>query len=341
MDNNETNKVEEIATKEDEKDLSLTQTIVLSKYGPKDILKEDKDFDFAKSIEEKRAVLNAAYKKNKTISNIFMITCVALMVACFALIVQNNQTMKITGYCLGGVAFAAVIVYYIITRNKFPNMTKEYVSNVIMTIDRHTFNNQSFTEMMYHEKEKEEKSEIISDRVFKDTTEINSRNVCKGLFNKHGFKVSELAVYHDNFNNKRKKDISFLGKFISCTNELHFEGRIILSLSGGEKPTDLPTDIEDLKANPLKDGVTIYTSEECSNYEEILGEKFISQFSKFKLDAHLLNVNIVVWAGRCAAYLSYDDSVVALPFDKPFEAEPIDAFIEDLRHTLNMFELLK
>ena len=46
--------------------------------------------------------------------------------------------------------------------------------------------------------------------------------------------------------------------------------------------------------------------------------------------AEPFNINIAVWAGHSAAYLSYDDAVMAIPFDKPFDYEGFEQSCKDV-----------
>lgn len=51
----------------------------------------------------------------------------------------------------------------------------------------------------------------------------------------------------------------------------------------------------------------------------------------------LLNVNIVLWAGRTAVYLSYDDSIVAIPFDNPIKPESYTQLKGNIKDILEIF----
>jgi len=333
----EPEKVEEV--KEETKDLSLTQTLVMAKNAPQDIEKESPEFKYAEEVEKMRADLMKGYKTNKRASNIGMVIAFALLVTAIILVSQkNNQACLIAGYVVAGVALVGLITYYALTKNKFPNLTKKYIDEVTLAINRHVFNDQKFTEMKFYKAEKEDKAEVMADRVYKDISDVGSRNVNKGLFNKHHFSVSELATYK--LGDKKKKELTFLGKYIASANDLHFEGRIIIVKSNYAKPSDLPTDIEGMEVAEWGE-LKIYFEEGSKDYENILGKKFIANVEKYIIDEYLLNVNIVIWGGRTAAYLSYEDAVVALPFDKPYDDKATEKFTGDLVNTLTNFNLLR
>ena len=55
--------------------------------------------------------------------------------------------------------------------------------------------------------------------------------------------------------------------------------------------------------------------------ERDLGKDLIENLKSIECVGSLLNVNIVLWAGHTAVYLSYDDAIVAIPFDKAIQPE--------------------
>ena len=134
------------------------------------------------------------------------------------------------------------------------------------------------------------------------------------------------------------KAVAFIGKYLELQNTLHFEGRYILNFRA-EKPNDLPTDIDDLVELNNAENFVVY-GPEGSDYTKDIPAKFIAELKKIKVAGNLLNLNVVLWAGHTGVYLSYDDPVVALPFDKPFDVEPQNAFKNDLLAVLDAERLI-
>ena len=66
-----------------------------------------------------------------------------------------------------------------------------------------------------------------------------------------------------------------------------------------------------------------------------MGKDVVSNLLSLDCSGALLNVNIVVWAGHTAAYLSYDDSIVAIPLDKKLNS----ASYQQLKK--NIFDILE
>ena len=50
-------------------------------------------------------------------------------------------------------------------------------------------------------------------------------------------------------------------------------------------------------------------------------------------------MNVVFWGGHAAAYISYDDTIMSVPFDKPIDKEGFDKSFNDLLNCLKAITL--
>ena len=136
----------------------------------------------------------------------------------------------------------------------------------------------------------------------------------------------------------RKTENLFIGKYISYKNDLHFENRYIIRLKG-EKEIDIPNDIDDLVVLEDNETLIIY-GPEGHKYKEDLGKDFFNGLKDIKLNEELLSLSIVIWAGHSAAYLSYSDDVITLPFEKEYNKEPFDRYVSTQLNLLNALKTL-
>ena len=133
----------------------------------------------------------------------------------------------------------------------------------------------------------------------------------------------------------------FLGYYGSRENSLHFEDRYILVAKGkGETPSDLPTDIDDLKVL-FEEGNFLIYGKEGANFKKDLGSKFLSAVKGLTVDGPFINFSVVVMAGSTSFYMSCDDSLMALPFEKPFESRSRNHFIKDLLEVFSATDLIR
>ena len=293
---------------------------------------EEKPAEEAKTydalIEEGRQDLFNSYAKSRRISNILMIGAVIAICGIMFLIIANEQYLKIIGYSLAGALIVGMVLYYVLTRKNLPNKVKAYVPFVMKTLNDKMFSQQGFSEIKNDPEEKLQMDDLVGDGVYAEASGINSRNVVRGAYNCHHFLYAEAALTRPS---TRKQQVPplFVGRYISIPNQMKFEGRFVFVFKNPKQPLDLPNAVNDLKVLEEKDEFVVYGPENA-NYHDVIDNKILSQFKKLQVEGHLLNVNVVFWGGHTATYLSYDDAVLSVPFDKPFDKDGFEKSLDDL-----------
>ena len=293
---------------------------------------EEKPAEEAKTydvlIEDARQDLYKSYAKSRRISNILMFVVVAAICGIMFLIINNEQVLKIIGYSLAGALVVGMVLYYVLTRKKLPNKIKNYVPFVMKTLNERMFSTPEFSEIKNDPEEKLQMDDLVGDGVYAEANNINSRNIVRGAFNGHHFLYAEAALTRP-AQKKQQVPPLFVGRYISVPNQMKFDGRFVFNLKNPKQPLDLPNAVSDLTVLEEKEELVVYGPENA-NYHEAINNKMLSQFKKLKIEGHLLNVNVVIWGGHTAVYLSYDDSILSVPFDKPFEKDGFEKSLDDL-----------
>ena len=279
-------------------------------------------------IEDARQDLYKAYAKSRRISNILMFAVVVAICGIMFMIIQNNQALKIVGYSLAGALVVGMIVYYVLTRKNLPNKVQKYVPYVMKTLNDKMFTMPGFSNISNNPEEKLQMDDLIGDGVYVEANNINSRNVVRGEYNGHHFLYAEAALTRP-AQKKQQVPPLFVGRYISVPNQMKFDGRFVFNFKNPKQPLDVPNAINDLKVLEEKDDFAVYGPENA-NYHDIINNKIINQFKKLQIEGHLLNLNVVFWGGHTAVYLSYDDAILSVPFDKPFDKDGFEKSLDDL-----------
>lgn len=290
---------------------------------------------YDKVIEDARLAFHKRFKNGRVRSYIMMAVVMVMAVASVIFITQKAMGFRIAGWVLIGTAVVGMLIYYIVTRNSMPNATKEYIALVNKEINAHNFRDSKFTEVTNDKDEKLDLTDPVADSIYKDLNNIASRNVINGKYEGRTFRVADVGLYSGA---GKQRKACFVGKYISYFNDLHFEGRYIIT-SKGEVPIDLPEDIEDLSVISEEDNLVIYGKANSKPFVD-LGKEFINKIKQIKIEKPLLNLNVVVWGGHTSAYCSYDDVIMTLPFDKEFTKDANEKYLDDLIHILDAFHLL-
>lgn len=278
-------------------------------------------------VEEKRKDLFKAYVKQRRISNILMVAVLVAIVGVMFLIMNNNQILKIVGYCSAGALLLGMILYYVLSRKGFPNKTKDYMASVTQILRDRQFKD-TYENVSYNPEEKMVTTDFSGDGIYKEIAGTNSRNIVRMEYKGHHVLYGEVALLRPAQKRVQVPPL-FVGKYISLPNELEFEGRFVIVYKNPKQPYDLPNDADDLVALEEKEDLVVY-GPEGADFRKVLGSNFVNDVRRFRLDNRLFNINIAVWAGHSAAYLSYDDAVMAIPFDKPFDYEGFEQSCKDV-----------
>ena len=302
--------------------------------GPKPIEKIEDERPYEEIIESARLEFVKKYKKHQRLSYIMMAIVMVVAVASVVCITQTAMVFKIVGWSLIGSAIVGMLVFYIVTKNNIPYMTKDYIQLINNVFNAHNYLDTNTKDAATDDKEKLELAELIVDGLYKDLGNIASRNVIHAKYKEKSFVAADLGLYN---NGQGRKRLSvFVGKYISMQNSLHFTDHYIVNIKAKENPVDLPSDIESMEVLLEEDNLIVF-GPKGGDYKKALGTKLIPELKKVALDENLLNANFVFWAGHSTAYLSYTDDIMTLPFQTEFTGKANNKYREDLYAVLEAF----
>ena len=285
---------------------------------------------YSEVVEEERAKVLSQNKLSSRLSTISIICVLALSIAGIFLL----NIAPIVAYVLMGVAVATLIVFSIVIRRIARPDVQGYIVKASTAINEFTFADGRFTQVKYDPTDKLQLEDVSSDGAFSDLIRVASRNVVEGLFEERSFKVCETAFFK--LTGKKQTPV-FIGKYLSAVNDLHFEGRIIL-ISKGDTDADIPDGIDDLKQVDFDNKFFAYAPNE--NTYKVLDKKFIKAIKDINVNKHLMNLTVIIWAGRTIVYASYDDPTITLPFYEKYQADTAVDYRNNLIQLLQAIQLL-
>ena len=318
---------ENVSPEEEQKKLDQSLDLIY-------LCQEKSEVPFNEAVEEQRKNIFVTYKKANTKNNIIMVGVVIVMIVSLVLFVNFPGWGQITGGVLIGCAILFLIINFILTKNLFPNTTKNYIKFFLTTSDNYVFDIPEVKDQKLYFEKRYAMSDVLGDRAYKDVIDIASRNIVSATYKGHGFECGELALYKAGAK-RNQKAVIFVGKYLSLQNDLHFEDRYIIQIKNGEKETDAPTDIEDLVQLHAQNNFVVY-GKEGRNFEKDLGKELVNNLKSIECVGALVNANFVFWAGHTAAYLSYDDTIAAIPFDKEIVTASYTQLKNNIRSVLEI-----
>ena len=299
-------------------------------------VKEQKTFDVL--IEEKRAPLYKEFTNSRKIGNIltFAILIIAI-VGMYLVSGDSSKTQKIIGWVVLVAGMAAMVAFYFLSKKKFETHTKAYIQFVNDTLNNASFTDSRFTDIVSTDT-KVEVTDLAGNGVYTDVVKVASRNIVNGKYDGASFKFAEAAIYKKTDNKRQPAIAAFVGKYFELENSLKFEGNFVINIFR-ENPFDTPNGISGKATLYTQEGITVY-GDEGADFRKVLGEEFFGNLKKIKAVNHLLNLAISFYEGRTYVFMSYDDEVIAMPFDRPINPEGFNSFTEDLKKVFETLKLL-
>ena len=319
----------------EEEVLETSNEEVVEETPAKAVSDTEKSFDVL--IEEKRAPLYKTFLTSKKISNILTFLVLAISIGGMVLITGQQAWMPIVGWCLLGLGVVAMLVFYFVNKKGFDKKTREYIEFVNQTMNKATFANPSFSDIQVTDG-KIEVDGVAGNGVYTNIVRVASRNIINGKYDDISFKFAEAALFKREEGKKQPTTAAFVGKYFEAENNIKFGGNIVINISR-EEAVDAPNALAERATLYTDDGLTVYGDEGC-DFRAVVGEKFIGSLRKIKAENHLLNLALSIWEGHTFVFMSYDDDVIALPFDKPCNPEAFNSFVDDLKKVFDVIKLL-
>lgn len=335
-------KAEVTETKEENNQQEVKEVV---EAQPEAITIDETEEQLLAEIEAKRADFHNGYKKRRSLSRIAMAVALALIIGAIVCILQKQMLFNVIGYVLAGVAFIGMLVYYLLVKKKLPLNGKVYIEEVTKLINKFVFIDKCFSDLNELPGKKISNMEFGLEKVFNEGIDIGSRNFLTGKYNGKEFEVREVALYYASNDPKAKRNtrqVGFLGKYVTTPNNYNFNGRFVINLKNKDaaKVVDQPTNVDDLTLVKEEDNLAVYGPSDVQ-LKDILGTTFLGKIKKIQVESPLLNVIIVVWAGHTSFYLSYDDPVTTLPYDKPFQQDAQRGYRRDFIEIMDILESVK
>ena len=319
---------------ENESALDKEQRELDESLGLINLCREERTVPFEEAVEKERKNIFVVYKKANRKNTIIMIGMGLVFMASIILFVNFPGWGQITGGVLIGAALIFLVVNFILTKDLFPNTTKKYIKFFLTESDNYIFDIPDVHDQKLYFEKRYKMDDVLSDRVYADAADIVSRNLVSATYKEKPFECGELAIYKAR-QGRGAKPVSFVGRYLSLENKMHFKDRYIIQIKSAERVVDEPTDIKDLVVLSEQNNFVIY-GPEGADYERDLGKELIDNLKSIECIGALVNVNAVFWAGHTAIYMSYDDSVAAIPFDKPIVVESYQQVRNNLRAILEI-----
>ena len=300
--------------------------------------KDGLPIDFLNVIEESRQELYQAYKKQNVIK--IVVSLLGIGVLIFAFIGVPNiikgeeyNTLRISlMVVMAAISLLIMFTYSFVVRRSMNKKLRTYFDTLYETLNKYHFDGE--LELLEGGAKKTlEKIQFDEAYLYKNVIQVNSRNVCDVKYHGLNFLVADAGA---KINNGKSMQTIFVGKFFIAPANYNDE-QIIVYLKG-DKRSIPPTNIDDIKLVFDDEKMSVYSNNE--NWNKVVNAKFKQALFQIKPDNTLIDVAVSIRDGKVFVCLGYDDDLMIIPLEKPFNPTPNKEYKEDLLKTVKFIELL-
>lgn len=291
------------------------------------------------SIEEARLAWYSGYKKKNRIKILIFAFLLMGMLVSWILPTTIMRDAGLTplvialGICAGCLVILAVIST--IFRKSQTKNINEYFRSYYHAVDDYVFDGLDIKNIEGDIDSKITLEEFKNMSVYSPVSTVGSRNNITFVYQGMSCALVDAAAEKDA--GKALQTI-FVGKFLRCDNKLDIKGDdgLVIYFKGSQKALP-PEGLEKLAKLDEKKNYCVYGDPAD---KKILTKAIKDELGKFRMTSLLCDVTIVIKCDRTFIGLGYDDPLMVLPSQKPFNPEYVTEFKGEFKDYINFALML-
>lgn len=299
---------------------------------PKNDLYDDEHLE---NIERNRQEFYKHYSKFNFVK--WIVTAVSiLLIICGWLIPNAIDALKdasmIIAIACCGTGLVTLLIFNSIFKKKMTVRMNHYFREYYANTNAYVFD-ESITDIQGSIDNKLDEAEFKECDLYKDVSKVGSR-ACYTF--KKGEKVFKIADAAAQVVVGKAMGTAYVGKFLITSN--NYEGSDILIYFKGNKRALPPTNLAGRKVFSDSKNIVIYGDK---GTEKVITEKVREALGKFHTNKTFVDMAIAIRAGKTFYAMGYEDDLMVINLDKPFNPNPTKQFKEDFAKVMALAELLK
>ena len=294
---------------------------------PNEPVKPVYDSEELQAIEDERVKFLGEYRSGNRLKSIIFFIVMFLMVGTFIIIPNVGQGAAWQLPVMISVAvvlLGCVLGFSFLTRKKMTQKMRNYFSIFYGNMNKYVFGSKSFDKVVFENPGKIEDHLFLDSNLYKDVLEVRSRGATTFEYEHKPVLVCDCAgsVKTD----KRVAPI-FVGKYLVTGNKYEGKDPIYIYIKGDQRSLP-PTNLEEVKV--VKDDTTMAIYSNDSKWEKTLNTKVMKIVNSMKPNKELVDIAISIQPGTTYIALGYDDPLMVIPLDRPFNQEPVKGYKKDV-----------
>lgn len=294
---------------------------------PAEPVKPVYDSEELQAIEDERVKFLGEYRSGNRLKSIIFFIVMFLMVGTFIIIPNVGQGAAWqlpVMISIAVVLLGCVLGFSFLTRKKMTQKMRNYFSIFYGNMNKYVFGSKSFDKVVFENPGKIEDHLFFDSNLYKDVLEVRSRGATTFEYEQKPVLVCDCAgsVKTD----KRIAPI-FVGKYLVTGNKYEGKDPIYIYIKGDQRSLP-PTNLEEVKVVKDDAKMAIYSND--SKWEKTLNTKVMKIINSMKPNKELVDIAISIQPRTTYIALGYDDPLMVIPLDRPFNQEPVKGYKKDV-----------
>ena len=290
-------------------------------------------------IEDARSVFLKSYKVHNNIKLIILVLCMAAIIVAFIVVPTLTKDLP-SGVSKGlmiGIAIVALggtYGYSLYVRKKFDRKMREYFDLYFNSCNDYVFGEKPFSDAALQVPGKISLHEFTECGLYKDVIETGSRGLTFFKYNNLEMSIVDCAG-----NIKAEKRIKpvFVGKMLRATAKYDGEYPVFVYLKGNDRALP-PTNMDGIEQVLDDETMTIYSN--YKDWQKVLNSNVMKAIKAIKTENILVDVAFSIGKGKVFVMLGYDDPLMVLPLQQPFNYKPTEKYKENMSVVCKVVEAL-
>lgn len=308
-----------------------------------DELRYEYSSKFLEDIEHSRLAFNKKFKKNNYFK--WIVSAIAIGILIFAFLGVPNIVPKGEGnsnnplqialmVSLAVISLGIMFGYSIFTKKMINKKAKEYFAELYSNITSFVFEDEGYKDVVCDSQKRIEKIQFDENCLFKDVFDVGSRATTEFTYEDIPVMLCDCAAQIKT--DKRAKPV-FVGKYVIAPANYESD-EIIAIYVKGDKRSLPPTNLDELKCVLDNEQIAIYSN--SSSWNKVVTSKVKNLILAISKGKSLVDISISIRSGKCFVCLGYDDDLMVLPLEQPFNPKPTEEYKEELLRVMSLIKEL-
>ncbi len=308
-----------------------------------EVIEEKEPITYSHEILQKIEDNRSTFYKSYRVGSIFkwVVAFISIGLLAFAFlgipnIVKDNNGLKMGLMVgIGALSLIVMVTYTAISKFTLNKKAKGYFADYYQNVTDYVMEDEAYKDYQCVADGKLDREEFDQNLMYKDIAVVGSRGLTTFKYRGLEMKVCDLAAQIKV--DRRPKPV-FVGKYLISAVKYDLNEPTFVYIKGDEKRSLPPTNLDEVKLVLDDSKMAVYSND--ANWSKFLTAKLRNKLVQIKNGNSLVDIAISFRDNKALVCFGYDDDIMILPLQQPFNPKPTEEYKVELGKTAKIIEEL-